>query len=165
LKQTEKEEKEMKRIKLRYGKYAIVEEELYEYLRKFKWYAIQKPKTGKWYAIGVDKGKKVTMHRLILGAPNGMQVDHINGNGLDNRRSNLRLATTAQNARNRDKFKNNTTGYKGVSRQKGRRKFRAQIYVNGKAIYLGWYDTPREAALAYDRAARKYHGPFGCTNF
>jgi hypothetical protein len=155
----------MKRIKLRYGKYAIVDEELYETLRKFKWYAVQNPKTGKWYAVRYEHGKGISMHRQLLRAPRSKQVDHVNGNGLDNRRSNLRLATSAQNAQNRDKYKTNTTGYKGVSQQKGRRKFRAQIYANRKAIYLGWYDTAQEAALAYDRAVPIYHEEFGCTNF
>jgi hypothetical protein len=155
----------MKRIKLRYGKYAIVDEELYEDLRKFVWYAKRHPTTGKWYAVRYENGKNVPMHRQILRAPRRKQVDHINGNGLDNRKSNLRLVTSAENARNRDKHKNNTTGYKGVSRQKGRRKFRAQIQVHHKAIYLGWFDDPREAARVYDQAVRKYHGPYGCTNF
>jgi hypothetical protein len=152
----------MKRIKLTQGKYAIVDDDVYERLQKFRWYARQQPDTGKWYAARSEKGKRVHMHRLIMNAPRELDVDHIKGDGLDNRMSNLRLVTTAQN---RDKYKNNTTGYKGVSQQRGRRKFRAQIYVYGKAIYLGWYDTPREAALAYDRAVRKYHGVFGCTNF
>jgi hypothetical protein len=142
-----------------------VDDDVYERLQKFRWYAWQHPNTGKSYAARSEKGKRVHLHRLILDAPGDLHVDHINGDGLDNRRSNLRLVTTAQNNQNRDKYKNNTTGYKGVSQQKGRRKFRAQIYVNGKAIYLGWYDTPREAALAYDQAVRKYHGVFGCTNF
>jgi hypothetical protein len=155
----------MKRIKLTGGKYAIVDDDVYERFGKLRWYAWQHPNTGTWYAARSEKGIRVHLHRLIMNAPRGMHVDHINGDGLANRRSNLRLATSAQNARNRDRFKNNTTGYKGVSRQSGRRKFRAQIYVNRKAVYLGWYDTPREAALAYDRAVQKYHGAFGCTNF
>ena len=155
----------MRRITLNHGKTAIVDNDTYEQLCKFKWFALKKPSTGKWYAVRSENGRRVFMHRQLLNAPPGMQVDHANGDGLDNRKSNLRLATSAQNNRNRDKTKRNSTGYKGVSRQKGRRKFRAQIQVNGKAIYLGWYDSPRDAALAYDRAVRKYHGEFGCTNF
>jgi hypothetical protein len=155
----------MRKIRLSNGMYAKVDDDDYEALKQIRWYSRRHRTTGKWYATSHGKGRSIQMHRLILDAPKEMQVDHINGNGLDNRRSNLRLATSTENARNRDKFKNNTTGYKGVSRQKGRKKFRAQIYANGKAIYLGWYDTAREAALAYDRAVRKYHGEFGCTNF
>jgi hypothetical protein len=105
------------------------------------------------------------MHREIMNAPDDLHVDHINGNGLDNRESNLRLATSAQNTWNRDKNKNNTTGFKGVTCDKGRGKFRAQIRVNGKHVHLGWFDDPRKAAVAYDSGVRKYHGTFGCTNF
>ena len=155
----------MKKIKLTRGQFAIVDDDVYERLRKSRWYAWQHPNTGKPYAARTEKGKRVHMHRLILNAPTGLHVDHINGDGLDNRRSNLRLVTTAQNNQNRDRYKNNTTGYKGVSQQRGRKKFRAQIYVNGRAVYLGWYETAIEAALAFDRAVRKYHGPYGCTNF
>ena len=155
----------MKSIKLTQWKYAIVDNDVYERVGKLRWYAWQHPNTGTWYAARSEKGRRVHLHRAILNAPRNLHVDHINGNGLDNRRSNLRLATTAQNNQNRDKYKNNTTGYKGVSQQRGRRRFRAQIYVNGRAIYLGWYETAIEAALAYDRAVWKYHGPYGCTNF
>ena len=155
----------MRRIRLSNGMYAKVDDDKYETLKQIRWHAKRHPTTGNWYVVGSHKGKTVSMHRLILEAPMGTHVDHINGNGRDNRKTNLRLVTAAQNSRNRGKTRKNTTGYKGVSRQKGRRKFRAQIQVHRKAIYLGWYDTRREAALAYDRAVRKYHGQFGCTNF
>jgi hypothetical protein len=155
----------MMKIRLSNGMYTKVDDDQCAALKQIRWYSRRHSTTGKWYATNHEKGRSVQMHRFILKAPDGMHVDHINGNGLDNRRSNLRLATSAQNAQNRDRFWNNTTGYKGVSRQKGRRKFRAQIYANRKAIYLGWYDTAQEAARAYDKAVPIYHGEFGCTNF
>lgn len=155
----------MKVIRLTQDKSAIVDDESYEYLSQFKWQARYDRTTGKWYAARQVRRKFIYMHREILNAPDGLHVDHINGDTLNNRERNLRLATSAQNAWNRDKNRNNTTGYKGVTREKGRRKVRAQITVNGKHMHLGWFDDPREAALVYDQAVRKYHGAYGCTNF
>jgi len=105
------------------------------------------------------------MHRVILDAPMNMLVDHINGNGLDNRRENLRICTNTENLRNRGKDRDNTSGYKGVVIKKGEKKFRAQIRVNQKTIHLGSFSTPEEAARAYDDAAREYFGEFAWTNF
>ena len=155
----------MKKIKLTRGKYAIVDDEWYEHLNQFSWQARYDQTTGKYYAARQVNRKFIYMHRELLSAPGGLHGDHINGNTLDNRKRNLRLATSAQNAWNRDKYKNNTTGYKGVTFDKGRGKWRAQIIVNGKHTHLGWFDDPRNAALAYDRGSRKFHGAFGCTNF
>jgi hypothetical protein len=155
----------MKRIKLTHNKVALVDDRSYPYLSQFRWQARKDRTTGKLYAARQVCRKYIYMHREILNAPDGLHVDHVNGDPLDNREKNLRLATSAQNAWNRDKYKNNTTGFKGVACDKGRGKLRAQIRVNGKHIHLGWYDDPREAALAYDRAVRQYHGSFGCTNF
>ena len=155
----------MKRINLTQNKVALVDDKWFPYLSQFRWQARYDRTTGKWYAARQVRRKFIYMHREILNAPDGLHVDHVNGDPLDNRKRNLRLATSAQNAWNRDKYKNNTTGYKGVTRDKGRGKLRAQITVHGKHIHLGWFDDPHEAALAYDRAVRQYHGPFGCTNF
>jgi hypothetical protein len=155
----------MKRIQLTHGKITLVDDKSFPYLSQFKWRAKYDQTTGRWYAARYEGNKVIYMHRQLMDAPSGMYVDHRNGNGLDNRKRNLRLATSAQNAWNRDKNKNNTTGFKGVTREKGRSKVRAQIRVHGKHIHLGWYDDPVEAALAYDKAVRRYHGPFGCTNF
>jgi hypothetical protein len=155
----------LKRIKLTHKKVALVDDDWYPYLSQFRWQARYDRTTGKWYAARQLDRRFIYMHREILNAPDGLYADHRNGQSLDNRQKNLRLATSAQNAWNRDKYKNNTTGYKGVTCDKGRRKWRAQLTVHGKHMHLGWYDDPGEAALAYDQAARKYHGPFGCTNF
>ncbi len=155
----------MKRIRLTHNKVALVDDKWFPYLSQFSWQARYDRTTGKYYAARQVRRKFIRMHREILNAPDGLHVDHVNGNTLDNREKNLRLATSAQNAWNRDKYRNNTTGYKGVTCDKERGKFRAQITVHGKSISLGRFDDPREAALAYDQAVRQYHGPYGCTNF
>jgi hypothetical protein len=155
----------LKRIQLTHGKFAIVDDEWYEYLNQFTWQARYDRTTGKYYAARQVNRRFIYMHREIVNAPDDLHVDHANGDTLDNRARNLRLATSAQNAWNRDKYKNNTTGYKGVTYDKERDKFRAQITVHRKPINLGRFNDPREAALAYDWAVRQYHGPFGCTNF
>ena len=105
------------------------------------------------------------MHRMILGLGYGdeRKADHENHDTLDNRRSNLRVATTSQNGSNSRVRKDNTSGFKGVGYRGGR--FLAYIRVNGKRSYLGTYGTAVEAALAYDAAAREHFGEYACTNF
>lgn len=107
------------------------------------------------------------MHRVIIEAPDEMFVDHINHNGLDNRRSNLRLATRSENTQNRRKISTKTRSrYKGLSLHKERRKgWSARIRVKGKSKFLGFFADEIEAGKAYDRAARKYHGEFAVLNF
>lgn len=119
-----------------------------------------------WHVGGggyAKSGDHKFMHRLILNAPEGSQVDHINGNKLDNRRSNLRLATASQNRANKGKIVNNTSGYKGVSLSG--KKWAADIAMNKVKVRLGRFDTPEEAAKAYDQAARELHGEFARPNF
>jgi len=103
------------------------------------------------------------MHRLILNAPPDLKVDHINGNGLDNRKENLRLATTPQNVRNARLSLRNSSGFKGVKRK--RQKWQASIVFNGKTIRLGVFDAREDAARAYDIAALLLHGEFARVNF
>ena len=102
------------------------------------------------------------MHRLILNAPPELSVDHINGNKLDNRRSNLRLATHTENMQNRKMAKHNTCGFKGVWQRKrnGKTSYRAEIRCNGKRHTLGTFLTPNEAHEAYLKASRELHGKF-----
>ena len=97
------------------------------------------------------------MHRVILNAPPGVEVDHINGNGLDNRRSNLRLATRAQGQANRGRFKSNKSGYKGVHFDKQLGKW--------KLAFSAHFDTAEEAAQMYDRIARIVFGEYAKTNY
>jgi len=106
------------------------------------------------------------IHRLIMDAPKGMCVDHINGNPLDNRKSNLRICTRSENMRNRGAQKNNTSGYKGVSWHKHKKKWGCKINKhNGKQIHVGYYKDKEEAARAYDKKAKEFHGEFAKLNF
>ena len=93
-----------------------------------------------------------------------MTVDHINRNKLDNRRCNLRVASNSQNCRNREKGKNNTSGYKGVSYKKKNKKFAARITVDGRMHNLGLFKTAEEASLVYNAAAVRFHKDFACLN-
>jgi hypothetical protein len=102
---------------------------------------------------------------MILSAKHGEEVDHINGDGLDNRRANLRVCTHSENAKNKRKQRNNISGFKGVSFNKKMNRWKGQLEINGKSIYLGFYTDPIDAAKAYDEAARKYYGNFANVNF
>ena len=107
----------------------------------------------------------IHLHRSITGCPDGLVVDHINGDTLDNRRSNLRICTRGENTRNQRLPSDNTSGFKGVSRVGP--KWHAQISAGPgeRRVHIGNFSTPREAAMAYDAAARKYHGEFARLNF
>lgn len=138
-------------------------------LRQWKWRAVDNS-WGMWYAChDTKKGngakrRTIYMHRAIMGAQRGNDIDHINRNGLDNRRVNLRVCTCAQNQCNRGPQVNNKSGYKGVSWKKDKSKWNALIYVGGKKIHLGYYDDLDDAAIAYNRAAIEKHGEFAWLN-
>lgn len=163
----------MKKIELTQGLYALCDDEDYEMLMEGpKW---QAAKSGNnYYAIrsrclgiktpkGYYKKETERMHVLIVGKRKGLVIDHINHNGLDNRKENLRFSTTNQNQHNRGKNKENKTGYKGVWAEK-HGGYRAQISIDNERIYLGVYKTPADAALAYNIAAIKYHRKFAKLN-
>jgi len=105
---------------------------------------------------------KELLHRVILQPPEDMKVDHRNKNPLDCRRQNLRICTTSENAMNRGKTRDNSTGYKGVNldKRRKRKKYRARITANGKTYFLGSYKKPDEAGAAYREGAKKHHGQF-----
>lgn len=153
----------MKEIQLTNGYKAIVDDEDFDYLSKFKWYA-HFNQYGKIYARRAKnqkgKGKWAWMHRVIMNPPAGALIDHINGNGLDNRRSNLRTCTHAENLRNRKAPRNNTSGYRGVVWNSISKNWVAQIESSGKSIYIGRFDDIVEAAIAYDEKARELWGEF-----
>lgn len=153
----------VKKIPLTQGKFAIVDDCDFHWLSQIKW---QFQKSG--YAIGVLFGrrktlKKVYMHRLILLAPDTVEVDHKNHNGLDNRRKNLRTATRKQQNANKRKF-SGTSIYKGVNLRRDKLKWCAQIKSNGKAKYLGSFDTEEEAARVYNEYAAEEFGEFAHLN-
>lgn len=108
--------------------------------------------------------KDIRMHRQIMGEPEGMEVDHSDNNGLNNQKSNLRIATHWQNLANRALQKNNTSGYRGVSWSKQAKKWWAQIYVDSKTVHLGLFDDVKEAARAYNEAAIERYGEFARLN-
>lgn len=119
---------------------------------------------GHGYVITTIKGRTVLLHRLILDAPVGTEVDHRNGDRLDNRRENLRLASRAQNASNRGLSVANRSGFKGVRWHRGTGRWEARIKVDGRDRYLGLHNDPRVAARVYDTAALEAFGPFAVTN-
>lgn len=124
----------------------------------FDWY-LQRGK-GTWYVWRRDhNGKKLYLHRAIMRARKGERVDHINGDGLDNRRTNLRKCTNAQNMYNMRRGRGRST-YKGVAWFTRDSCWRAYICKNGKQIHLGYHNTEREAAIAYNVAARALFGEF-----
>ena len=113
------------------------------------------------YAVRANPtGGQYRLHRVLMKAPDDLVVDHVNGNTLDNRRANLRLATVGQNNANARRFRSNTTGYKGVTYSKRDRKFIAQISHEGRLRSLGYFNTPEEAFAAYVVKARELRGEF-----
>lgn len=156
----------MKKIPLTRGMVALVDDEDYEELMQWEWrcasakclhYAVRGKRI---------KGKyvQIQMHQVILNTPYGYDTDHINGNGLDNRKGNLRVATHLQNCHNTRIHSDNTSGYKGVTWDKSVKKWKAQIGVNNKNRYLGIFNDRLEAAKAYNEAAKKYYGKFAHLN-
>lgn len=159
----------MKQIPLSRGLFAMVDDADFEFLNQWKWYAhVFKDFTP--YAIRNSKrpdGGKTTvkMHRAILGdSAIDAYVDHINGNGLDNRRENLRVCTHAENAQNSRTPSNNTSGWKGACYCKKRRMYESYIRIGGKKKHLGRFFTAREAARAYNDAAIFHYGEFARLN-
>jgi hypothetical protein len=150
----------MKTIELTQGKVAIVSDEDYEWYNQWKW----SPHSS-GYAVRGEKGengkmKIIYMHREINRTPPGMDTSHLNGNGLDNRRENLRTCTTSENLHNRKIYKNNRSGFKGVSFVKSTGKWRARINVDGIQVNLGNFLSIQEAVSAYNKVAGKYPGEF-----
>ena len=126
----------------------------------YYWSALINVYYGHAYAVRFQSGKAILMHRVLLDAPKGLQVDHIDGDGLNNRRANIRLCTPNLNQANRAVERRNRIGAKGVSISRTGRRFKASITPNGKKIHLGSFATKQEAAAAYKGAARVLWGNF-----
>ena len=159
----------MKRIKLTQGKYALVDDSDFEYLNQFNWTTSKAISRNTHYAgrgFKRSDGKWTTMrmHREIMDAPKGMEVDHIDGNGLNNQRANLRICTRSENARNMIKRAKAYSKYKGVSWHIRYKVWYSTITISYKRKYLGRFKTELEAAIIYNIASRKYHGEFANPN-
>jgi hypothetical protein len=144
-------------IPLTRGMWATIDLADFERVRTFKWQPHKEGRT--WYARN-STSSTTSMHRVIMQATTGQFIDHIDGDGLNNRRSNLRFATLSQNQGNRRLSKNNKSGYKGVSWNNHSRKWLAQIVIQNKNIYLGLFDSIEDARVAYAEAAKRYFGDF-----
>jgi hypothetical protein len=155
-----------KEIILTQGKVALVDDEDYDYFNQFKWH-IYKQNRNNYYARTViylnKKRIPVVMHRLLVKC-DGYIIDHISGDGLDNRKCNIRVCTRSENPINRRVNINNLSGYKGVSWFKPEQKWRAQIQYKKVVYHLGCFEKRIDAARAYNEAALKYHGEFANLN-
>lgn len=153
-----------KLISLTKDLFAIVDDSDFAWLNQFNWFS-HRDKL-KWYAVRKHDNKQEPMHKTIMNTPTGMTVDHINGNSLDNRRSNLRLATQQEQCFNRKKRVDKCSSrYKGVSYNKKCKLWGAYICKDKKQYHLGYFEDESDAALAYTVAAVKFFGSFASIDF
>jgi len=149
----------VKSIKLTKGMEAIIDDDDFDLVNAFKWHF-----STRGYAHSTDrsgiKRRCLKMHRLIMNAPAGMDIDHINGNKLDNRRCNLRICTRSENMFNRPKNRLNKSGYKGVCWSNYLGKWKSSISCNGVVYHIGVFDDPKVAYDAYCAKAKELHGEF-----
>jgi DUF4097 and DUF4098 domain-containing protein YvlB len=153
----------MRIIPLTKGKLAIVDDNDYDWAMQWKWQV-----SSEGYAVrsahDIKYGKKVRMHRALVNAPDGFEVDHINGNRLDNRRQNLRICTHKDNQRNMSKKRGASSIYKGVHWNSRDKRWIVKIKTNEKQVCVGRYKLEVEAAIAYNNAAKKIYGEFARLN-
>lgn len=153
------------KIPLTKGLFAIVDEEDYEKLSKIKWRSLLSSKNISYAIRTIQQNYKkenILMHRFVLNlSDKTLHIDHINGNGLDNRKSNLRITNRNGNMRNLTRERvNNTSGYRGVSFDKESNKWLSYIYINRKQKKLGRFTNKEDAAIAFDKAAKSLFGDF-----
>jgi len=160
----------MKKIKLTKNKFTIVDDEDYEKLRLYTWHATPVRKGHKgFYAttnvkISHNKYKKSRMHREIMQPQTGMVIDHIDGDSLNNQRSNLRICTVSENVRNCSLYKTNTSGFKGVHWNQKKKRWVARVRLNGKAVLNKMFVEKIDAVKAYNEKAKEYFGEFARIN-
>jgi len=159
----------MKTINLTQGQVALVDDKDYEELRRYKWHAVWHEQTHSFYARRgvwrIGKATNVYMHRQIMNAQAGQQIDHISHDTLDNRHENLRNCSNSENQQNARKGIGKTSIYKGVSWHKNHSKWAVRIKVNGSEYWLGSFADECVAGHAYDLKARALFGEFACLNF
>lgn len=157
----------MKKIPLTHGKFALVDDEDFEYLNQWKWHSCTKGYAKRSKKFVKDDGKisckSIFMHKLILNVKYPLQVDHIDLNKSNNQKSNLRVATNSENACNRLKIKSSNNKFKGVWKSK-KGKYYARIFRHKKCIHLGHFKTEIDAAMAYNKAALIEFGKFARLN-
>lgn len=158
----------MQKINLKNGKSILVDDDDFERVKDFRWH-FQPPtggENGGKARATAWRSKKIYMHHMIVGQPvdRRMSVDHVNGNGLDNRKENLRFATARQQRQNSAIRRDNVSGFKGIRFRRDRRKFVSTLMLDGKRINLGEFNTAIEAAVAYNEAAIKFFGKFARVN-
>ncbi len=147
----------MKQIPLTRGKFAIVDDEDFEFLNQWKWHYSVDIKKGNGRAANRDRKY---MHRILLNPPDKQMIDHKNGNSLDNRRQNLRFCTVSQNMMNSKPPKNSKSGIKGVSWHDRSKKWLTKIKYNGKFIHIGLFDNKEIAGEFYKAASLDLFGEF-----
>jgi len=166
----------MKEIQLTQGKVALVDDDDYEMVNSIRWRSLERKRNSGiscYYANGYvgtinGKIKSILMHRLIIrNIPIGYEIDHIDRNGLNNQKSNLRICTSSQNNHNRIKSPNKSSIYKGITyltRKNRVKRYLCRIFVDGESITIGCFKTEIEAAIAYNKEIAKYHGEFSVLN-
>ena len=158
---------DIRQIILTKGKVAIVDSNDYEYLSQWKWCCSEDG-----YAVRSEKSnerknnirKQIKMHRVIMNPISKINIDHIDGDKLNNCKHNLRIATTSQNGMNRKKSANCTSKFKGVYWNKTEKKWKVTIRSNSKYYHLGYFKSETEAAIAYNNKAKELHGEFANLN-
>jgi len=159
----------MKQIPLSQGKFATVDDDLFDFLSQWKWHFSNTGYATRAQYIGMFNGKcknkVILMHRLIANPPKGVQIDHISGDKLDNRLSNLRECNHSQNQMNSSQSRNGSRSkYKGIAWHKTRKKWLCQFNKNKKCYFVGWFNEEIDAALAYNFAIVEHFGEFARFN-
>jgi hypothetical protein len=155
----------------KYGeKIVLIDDEDYERANLYTWHLGYDFKTNNFYVLSQEKGiikkqKTIRLHRFIMNCPNNKIIDHINRNGLDNRKQNLRICTASENRMNSIKPSHGKTSkYKGVGFYPNLNKYSCRIRINYKLKHIGYFETEKEAALKYNEMAIFYHGKFAKLN-
>lgn len=154
-----------RRLQLTQHKYSLVDSEDFETLASWSWFVVRKFVARKWKFYARRSDDCMGLHSFILKCPKGVDVDHIDGDGLNNRKHNLRICSESQNQMNRLNLTTNTSGFRGVVWDRRANKWKGTLTANKIRMHLGYFTDPIRAAKARDEAARKHHGNFAVLNF